>query len=181
MPKALKYGIFLGSLGIIIGALLGIVNYITKPIIEKTEKNKIVESLNAVNNTYTWEESEIENVYQVGKDESGNIQMYVYKTTTNGYKSGEIEILTFIKNDLIEKVVILSASDQTKGIGTQIESDDYLNSFVGKSVEEYYNKDISKYNNKNSVDVISGATYSSKAVIEALIKASNYYIDNVKG
>ena len=174
-------GIFLGVLGIIVGCLLGLVNHITKPIIEKAEAQKVVDSLNEVNNTYTWEESNIEGVYRVGKDADGNIKMYVFKTNTRGYKSGELEILTFIYDDKIENVVILKMSDQTKGIGTKIADEDYLKSFVGKDVNEYYKKSSTNFNNKNSVDVISGATYSSRGLIEALIIASNNYIDNVKG
>ena len=181
MPKAVKYGIFLGVLGIIVGILLGLVNHITKPIIEKAEAQKVVDSLNEVNNTYTWEESDIDNVYRVGKDSDGNIKMYVFKTNTKGYKSGELEILTFIYDDKIENVVILKMSDQTKGIGTKIADEDYLKSFVGKDVNDYYKKSSTNFNNKNSVDVISGATYSSRGLIEALIIASNNYIDNVKG
>ena len=181
MPKAVKYGIFLGVLGIIVGCLLGLVNHITKPIIEKAEAQKVIDSLNAVNNTYTWQESDIDGVYRVGCDEDGNIKMYVFKTTTKGYKSGDLEILTFIYDDKIADVVILKMSDQTKGIGTKIADSDYLKSFVGKDVKDYYQKSSTSFNNKNSVDVISGATYSSRGLIEALIIASNNYIDNVKG
>lgn len=182
MPKALKYGLFLGVLGIIVGALLGLVNFITKPIIEKAELEKVVSTLNAVNSNYTWEESSIDGVYRVGKDNNGNIQMYVYKTSTRGYKSGNLEIMTFIQNDKISKVVLLSMSDQTKGIGTQISNDTYLEGFVGKDVSDYYNTLSSTYNSKNNqVEIISGATYSSRGVVDALIIASNNYVNNVKG
>ena len=181
MPKAVKYAIFLGVLGIIVGALLGLVNFITKPIIAKAEEAKVVASLNSVNDQYTWKESDVEGVYRVGTDDAGNIKMYVFKTTTKGYKSGDLEIMVFIAEDKIEEVIILSMTDQTKGIGTKISNEDYLNSFKGRDVSEFYHKSSSDYNNKNSVDVISGATYSSRGLIAALIYASDTYVDNVKG
>ena len=181
MPKAVKYGIFLGVLGIVVGLLLGLVNFITKPIIAHAEEEKVKASLNEVNSDYIWETCDIEGVYRVGKDEGGNIKMYVFKTTTKGYKAGDLEIMTFISEDKIYKIIVVKTTDQTKGIGTKIEDEEYLNSFVGKDVSNYYHKTSSSFNNKNSVDVISGATYSSRGLIEALIIASDYYIDNVKG
>ncbi|MBP5408169.1 MAG: FMN-binding protein [Bacilli bacterium] len=181
MPKAVKYGLFLGVLGIIVGTLLGLVNFITKPIIKKTEEAKVVASLNSVNDQYTWKESEIQDVYRVGLDENNEIKMYVFKTTTKGYKSGDLEIMVFIADDKIEEIVILKMTDQTKGIGTKISDEEYLNSFKGRSVDEFYNKQSADYNNKNSIDVISGATYSSRGLLQALIYASNTYVNNVKG
>ena len=181
MPKAVKYGLFLGVLGIIVGLLLGLVNFITKPIIAKAEEEKVVKALNEVNSSYTWIESDIDNVYRVGTDNDGNKHVYVFKTSTKGYKSGELQILTFIANDEIQEVVILKMTDQTKGIGTKIANQDYLDAYKGRSVYDFYGKASTEFSPRTSVDVISGATYSSRGLIEALIIASNYYVNNVKG
>lgn len=178
MPKPVKYGLFLGVLGIIVGALLALVNYVTAPIIKEQELKKITETLNLVNDSYEWtlgetDNSLIDGVY-LGKDENGDIMMYAYKTTTLGYKSGEIAIMTFIQNDKIVKVVLISMKDQTKGIGTQIENETYLDTFIGKDVSEYQN-DTSSSHTKNDIDVISGATYSSRGVIDGVIRACDEY------
>ncbi len=181
MPKAVKYGLFLGVLGIIVGLLLGLVNFITKPIIAKAEEEKIVSALNEVNSSYQWVASDIDNVYRVGTDNEGNIEVYVFKTSTKGYKSGELQILTFIASDKIQEVVILKMTDQTKGIGTKIANEDYLAGFKDRSVFDFYGKANTDFSSRTSVDVISGATYSSRGLVEALIIASNYYVNNVKG
>lgn len=183
MPKAVKYGLFLGILGLIVGLLLAFVNSITAPIIEAQGLAKVEETLNLVNDSYTWSKSDVSdnNVdgCYIGKDTNGNIQMYAYQTTTTGYKSGEIVIMTFIQNDEIIKVVLISMTDQTKGIGTQIENETYLTHFEGSAVTKYYNTSANDYTSSN-VDVISGATYSSRAVISGIILACNEYMNRVR-
>ena len=72
-------------------------------------------------------------------------------------------------------------TDQTKGIGTKIADEEYLKVFKGRSVYDFYGKASTEFSSRTSVDVISGATYSSRGLIDALIISSNYYVNNVKG
>ncbi len=182
MSKPLKYALFLGVLGLIVGALLALVNYITLPRIEEQEKAKITNTLNVYYESNDWEEIEFDSknvngAYALTVDTKN---IYAYKSTGKGYKSGDIVIMTFIEDSVIKKVVLVSMSDQTSGIGTQVGEQSYLDKFVGINVSTYVG-DSSNNHNSKSTDVLTGATYSSKGVIDAIIRACNEYNNNVNG
>ena len=182
IPKPVKYALFLAVLGLICGGLLGLVNYITSPIIEDAIHEESLAALEAENNTCDWSEVEtsndnIDNIYEgkIGND----LELVAYKITTYGYKNGEITTIIFIKESKIANITIISLKDQTSGIGTQVENEDYLNSFIDKDIAVYENDDAIEHNS-NSVDVISGATYSSRAIISAVIIASTNYSEDYR-
>ena len=96
---------------------------------------------------------------------------------TKGYSSGNIKSLIFIDNanKVINSVKIISIENQTKGIGSLVQDDpNYVLCFKDQSINKYINDNESNHTS-DSIDVISGATISSRAVIEAVINACNNY------
>ncbi len=174
MNKIIKYALTLGVLSLFVSIILFVTYFITKPIIDEQEIKEVLNYLNEVDDSLKWEkmdikENEVEAVY-TGKKE-GIIKIYSFKTKTVGYGSGDIVSLTFIENALIKKVKIISMFNQTSGIGTQIENEEYLNSFIGNEINKYHLKEVDEFKE----ELISGATISSSALIKALIKVSNLY------
>ncbi|MBQ7276290.1 MAG: FMN-binding protein [Bacilli bacterium] len=182
--KAIKYGIFLCVLGIIVGVLLSVVNAITKPVIDNYEKEKVNNLLLDYNDTYDWNDSDItdsiENLHpQILNVYAGKLNgeevVRVYKVQTTGYSSGAIVSMIYIENNKIMKVSIVSTTSQTKGVGSKVEDLSYLKIYEGKSCSEY-NNDVAQNHNNKSVDVISGATVSSRGVISAVIIACTEHL-----
>ena len=84
----------------------------------------------------------------VGKDADGNVVGYAVKTAAKGY-GGDVTCVVGFDTD--GKIIELSVSapDETPGVGSK----------------------VTAFSKPEDVQVISGATYSSGAVVEAVAKA----------
>ncbi len=78
-----------------------------------------------------------------------------------GFKA-EINMLVAINPDLTVKGVKIVSMSETSGIGTKAQDSGFLSKFAGKNETEAKN-----------VDIISGATKTSKPVIDAVANACN--------
>ena len=187
VKKTLKYGLFLCVLGIIVGVLLSVVNAITKPIIEEYENEKVQAMLKEYNSDYTWSEnvsgnyndlsSDVQAIY-IGKENYVN-KVYVYQVKGLGYGNGEIVSMVYIEEGTIKRVSIVSASNQTKGVGTNALEESFLeNAYLNRNVNEFANIKVTDHSNKE-VDVLSGATYTSRGILSSVIIACNHYVNEV--
>lgn len=145
------------------GAIIGGVNYFTKPLIEE---NSIQQEKNGLKEIYknsqfdevsinTNEFEYIEKLYEVKKNES--LTGRIYKTTgKNAY--GQISILTGINIDFsIEKVVLIT---NTQTYASTVV--DFINSTFNSGSEI---TDVDK------IDVNCGATYGAKLIRSMLSEA----------
>lgn len=82
-------------------------------------------------------------------------------------------LVGFNKEGSITGIAILS-HEETPGVGTQIEEKTYTDQFVGKTGP------VGTDAGDNAVDTITGATYSSKGLIEGVNNARKAY-DALKG
>lgn len=186
MNKIFKYTIFMVFLGGIVSVLLAVVNEITLPIINENKIKKVETSLLEIDDKNKWknitnnnDDQYIEEIYLCSDINNDKEYLYVaYLMKTIGYANGNIECIIFIdyKTNKIKKVKIITIEKQTQGIGSLILDDEnYCEGFIDISVTKYLNDNI--YNHHaNSIDIISGATISSRGVIQALISACNNYI-----
>lgn len=190
MNKYLKYFIFMVILGLIVSLSLSFINELTAPIIEEQKLKKVEQSLLKVDSTNKWVSGEkyinisddegIESIY-ISLNDKNEYQFIAYYIVTKGYSNGNIESLIFINNNkkTINNVEIINIENQTKGIGSLIKDDpNYVNNFKDVKIEKYFNDNINNHNNESS-DIISGATISSRGVVQAVITASNNYFKNV--
>ena len=60
------------------------------------------------------------------------------------------------------------------------ELSEYLKKFEGASIDDYKD-DVASNHTKNNIDVVAGATVSSRAIIDAVIKSSALYDKIVRG
>lgn len=190
MNKYLKYFIFMVLLGLIVSLSLSFINELTAPMIEKQKLKKVEQSLLKVDSTNKWVSGEnyinisddegIDSIY-ISLNDKNEYQFIAYYIVTKGYSNGNIESLIFINNNkkTINNVEIINIENQTKGIGSLIKDDpNYVNNFKDVKIEKYFNDNINNHNNESS-DIISGATISSRGVVQAVITASNNYFENV--
>lgn len=80
-----------------------------------------------------------------------------------GYKEN-IFLIELDENNKVKSIKLEQFGD-TKGIGDAIENQDYLDHFIGKTIGD-------------EVDLISGATYSSKSVVSAIVLVINGGLEN---
>ncbi len=100
----------------------------------------------------------IDNIIDIYK--ANNKNGYVITSSDKGY-GGEIVIITGFSTDgLIQKVMFLE-QEETPGVGTKAGKDPFTDQFIG----------LDNVQSVESVDTISGATISSKAVKRAVATA----------
>jgi electron transport complex protein RnfG len=100
-----------------------------------------------------------------GKDKNGNIVGYAVSSVSHKGYSGDIEVMVGVLPDGSIRSVKIVKQAETPGLGTKIQSDDFINQFIGKSLDNFKFK-VKKEN--GDVDAITAATISSKAVTEAI-------------
>ena len=139
---------------LVVSALLGVTNSITAPIIEENARKVAEETRMAVlegSKSFTEIECDTEalGITSAYKEDSG--LGYVITAANKGY-GGDVTVTVGL--DAEGKVVGLSAnvSTETSGVGSKAGLSTYTDKYLGLS------------GNCDSVDTISGATYSSTAV-----------------
>lgn len=153
-------------------ALLGITNDVTAPIIEQLAIETETNSRKTVfPNAVSFGEatSPKEGVSVVAAlDESGNTIGYVVVNSSKGY-GGDVSVMTGVTADgKVTGVNILSHSE-TPGLGAKSKSDDaWREQFKGLVKEITVSKDKA---GENSIDAITGATITSRAVVDAVNEA----------
>lgn len=97
--------------------------------------------------------------YRATADTNG----YIFITSAKGYKS-TIELTVGIKEDGTITGVVVNSHDESPGIGDRILGEEFRNQFVDKTAPVEFGTD--------GVDSLSGATYSSRGVRDAINRAS---------
>lgn len=111
-------------------------------------------------------------LYYQAKDTSGKLLGYAFIANSQGHK-GEIAVIGGIDPQYSKLVGISILSQQeTPGLGSRIIESQWTNQFKDIPVEK-----IKLKNEGGAIDGITGATVSSKAVMNAL----NNKIDSMKG
>ena len=137
---------------------LTFVNELTEPIIEEHAEAEAREAALAVIDgavDFEIEEKEGVELYR-GLDESGEIIGTALRHAVRGYE-GDIEVMVGLDfdNEEVLAIDVLSHSE-TPGLGARIDEDDFQAQFKGMPFSEI------------EIDIISGATVSSNAVMSAV-------------
>lgn len=154
-------------------ALLGITNDVTALEIEALAIQKEEEARLEVfpNATFDKEATEIDDDTSIVKayDENNNIIGYVVVTVDKKGYGGEIEVMTGVTVDgKVTGISILSHSE-TPGLGAKSKTDDkWRTQFIDKIKDITVSKDAK---GENSIDAITGATITSRAVVRAVNRA----------
>lgn len=131
------------------------------------DEDKIIARCSRVNN-YTPKNDEVKTIYLLS-DADGNPKGSCVSIAPMGFKA-EIQMLVAVNEDMTVKGVKIVSMSDTSGIGTKAQDEGFLAKFKGLGSEE-----------AAKVDSISGATKTSKPVINAVSIAvkevSNYISD----
>ncbi len=152
MKDVARLGLTLMVICVAAGLGLSVVYDKTKPVIEAQAQQTLLKAAQEVIPGAASVEEKVENdkTYFVGYD-GGEVVGVAMKVESKGYGQTPMELIVgFDSQGLIAKVVVLSMSE-TPGIGTRVKDKAYLAKYEG--VED-----------PSSVDGISGASYSSRAV-----------------
>lgn len=170
MKNIVKLTVFLAIVAGLAGGAVSYVNSLTAPTIAEKEIEVDKASLKELYPSGNFEKVDeapgdflaIETVYKVNDGEA-----YIYKTSAAGY-AGDVKAMISIGTDgKYQGLIITDCSSETAGIGDQIKGDAFINSVVGKNVGD-------------SIDTISGATFSSAAVITGIEQATEHFNTNYK-
>lgn len=167
MKKIIHLTIFLALIAALAGAALGFANSMTAPVIADNELKAEQETLRKIYKDGTFEivdknvSKTIEKIFKVeGKG-------YIFKMKVSGYKDGTSFLVALSKDGTVDDYVAISNGD-TSGIGTKVTGDEFRNSLKGKNGESVLD------------DTISGATVSSKPVVEGIAEAVKYQTEHLK-
>lgn len=161
---SIKSIVVLVSICIVVAVLMAAVNMITAPRIEAENAKKESEALSQVlteNGGFEQIESGAfsDTISSAWRDMDG--EGYAFMLSVKGYDSSKPMVIAVgISNDgRITKCVTVSASGETKGIGSKVSEAEFTDRFSGKD------------SSLSGVDAISGATISTKAYIDAVKEA----------
>lgn len=148
--------------------LLGLTNEVTAPIIEKLAVETEIKSRQTVfADAASFGEAKISDdgtSVVAALDESGATIGYVVVNTAKGY-GGDISVMTGVDVDgKVTGVNILSHAE-TAGLGAKATEASFRDKFVGLVNGITVSKDKA---GENSIDAITGATITSRAVVNAV-------------
>ena len=169
----------------IITGALAVVNGITKPIIEESQKAALQESLSVVlpgADEYSeavdrealisqgYEPGErVRNLYtaSVGGDTFG----YVVEVASRGY-GGNIVMLVGIDSSLSITGTAIMSHNETPGLGSKADDDEYMKQYLGEIPETLYRVVKTEKSQDGDIEVLSGATVTSRAISNAISEAA---------
>lgn len=115
--------------------------------------------------------------YSQALDANGAVVGYAFTSVVNGY-GGEVQVMIGINPDgSINKVTIISADDETPGLGQNVKKDSFLDRFTGKTGELTVTKNTSVADNE--IQAVTSATITSKAVVSAVNTSTEYFNSNI--
>ena len=115
--------------------------------------------------------------YYIAYDTTGEITGYVVKASEVGYGGPVVSLIGVSKTGTVDALTVLSAEKETPGLGTICKDKRWLKQFNGLTSERLPKNKMDF--RKKKLDVITGATITSMAVIRNLGIAFQVY-DAVK-
>ncbi len=168
---------------VVSSALLGGTNMLTKDKIASIEADAKAAAMQTVMpDAVSFSEAVEANEkleYAIALDNNGNGIGYAFTVSENGY-GGEIRIMIGINPDgTVSKVAVLSADNETPGLGQNIKKGSFLDQFTGKIGSLTVTKNAPS--SDTEIQAITSATISSSAVTRAVNSALEYFAENLAG
>ncbi|MDD5729983.1 MAG: RnfABCDGE type electron transport complex subunit G [Candidatus Omnitrophica bacterium] len=161
MKEMIRYGLILASICVIASASLAAVNSVTKTRILSQAKSEEEAGLKEVvpeGARFDAVKSGNETIYYKAFDKNGMAAGVAFKAEGKGYSS-VIETLAGMKNDGTIIAVKILNHNETPGLGARVAEHSFTGQFANKNIRDL-----------NQVQAITGATISSKAVMDSVKK-----------
>ena len=172
MKKILKLTVILFLVSAIVAGVLGVVNEVTKDRIEEQKQIKTAKAYAAVLPSEGYEELELDlsaysNIDSISKATGG--EGYVVKTSFSGAQ-GNITMVVGVDNDYKCTGISIISHAETSGLGANAAStSDVGVTWRAQFVGQDKNMAITKAG--GTIDALTGATITSRAVAEAAANA----------
>jgi len=171
MKKVLHLTLFLALVAAIAGGALAFANSLTAPIVAANALAAEKANLQLIfpdAKDSDFEEIAVQDSETIEKIFKVNGKGTIFKLHVTGYKEGTIFMVALDDNAKILDYAVISNGD-TQGIGTKVADDkNFHDNMIGKNAET------------DTLDIISGATVSSKPVVDGIKEAGNYLTQNLK-
>lgn len=163
-------------------ALLAVTNAVTKDAIAHQQELSAAESRQAVcPDAVDFEKVEYDvqgvECYKA-LDDSGNLIGYAVSSASRGY-GGDVKVMTGInaEDGSVIAINVYDNSGETPGLGVNTSGEKFTSQFAGLSsgTGVTVDKDAGKNPDSVSVDSVTGATISSRAVVDAVNQAFDAY------
>ncbi|MBQ3417066.1 MAG: RnfABCDGE type electron transport complex subunit G [Ruminococcus sp.] len=183
MKKAKFKDIFIPTISLflicmVITAALAITNSVTADKIAENEAQKKTESMQTVvPDAASFEALDTDDAEAYfGLDANGNIIGYAISTTATGY-GGQVKVMTGIGTDsAIIGVDVFYNDDETPGLGKNTSNESFTDQYSGLFADNdiVVSKDDTA-GSAQTVDAVTSATISSRAVTKAVNEALTIY------
>lgn len=115
--------------------------------------------------------------YSPALNGDGTVIGYAFTVSESGY-GGEISVMVGMDTaGVVKKVTIVSADDETPGLGQNVKKDSFLEQFSEKIGQLIITKNAPK--NDNEIQAVTSATITSSAVVRAVNAAVEYCNENL--
>ncbi len=171
MKEMVRYGVTLALICVVASASLALTNSVTKQKISAQLKAEEEESLKEVfpeAESFEPVKQEDELFYYKVISQDKKIMGAAFKVSSKGYSSPIETIVGMAKDGTIKAIKILSQSE-TPGLGSRISEPAFLSQFENRTVTDL-----------SQVQAITGATISSKAVIDAVAEKARIIKELIK-
>ncbi|MDY6006700.1 MAG: FMN-binding protein [Gemmiger sp.] len=162
---------------LVCSAILAVLNNITAPIIEANTRAETLAAYVSVlpQGTTTDELTEVENLTTANvsgavRTAAGDVAV---KSAATGYSGKDVTVYVAFDADGAISGISIDASTQTTGIGSKVGEERFASGFMGWN--------SGKVSAGSPVDSVSGATYSTNAVYNAVNAAIDCYNNEIKG
>ncbi len=162
MIEMLRYGLTLALICILASGLLATVNSVTRPRIiaqAKAEEESSLKEVLPMAEYFKPVKSLDEILYYKAEDKDGKFIGVAFKVAGKGYSSTIETMVGMTKEGAINAIKILS-QNETPGLGAGVAEESFTSRFASKNIQ----------NLGTQVEAITGATISSKAVIDSVEK-----------
>lgn len=157
---ALKPVLALTLACIVWGLILGYVHQVTKPKIEEAERREKEAMLGEIFPGCSFEEED--GVFYCFQN--GQLVGRAVEVEAKGY-GGRMKVLVGINLDNTVRGVRVLSHNETKGIGSRVTEPWFLSQFENLTIEQLFFKP------QGEIEAITGATISSRAILEAVREA----------
>ena len=161
--KALK-GVFpIIFITVVVFASVGLITWTDSVTADKIEYQKeqeiksMLQEMFPSMSQYTLEDD----IYTIYADDGAEVG-YAFLAVGKGY-GGDIDILVGLEDETTIKAVTIISQSETPGLGSRIAETSFAAKFAGVNID-----DVALKQDGGQVDAITGATISSRAVIEAI-------------
>jgi electron transport complex protein RnfG len=117
--------------------------------------------------------------YYEALDAGGSVIGYTFTTSAKGY-GGDVSVVTGVRADgSVRAIEILDVSDETPGLGQNAKQDKFKAQFADKQGE--IGVSTASKSAENGIDALTGATYTSRGVTDAVNLALKLFAQIPKG